>query len=72
MTNPRFPRAGFLLGASVFLLSAPLAHAQATNGIVTVAQERMASGGGRAGSGNPMSAITVIGEPAEGCRADAR
>ncbi len=66
MPNPLFPYACLLFGASALVLNAPLARAQATNGTVTVTQERMASGGGRVGGGNPMSAITVIGEPMGG------
>ena len=42
------------------------AHAQTSNGTITVMQETMAAGGGKVGGGNPMSAITVIGEPAGG------
>jgi len=44
----------------------PLVYAQATNGTVTITHEDMAAGGGLVGSGNPMSAITVIGQPTGG------
>ena len=44
----------------------PEAYAQATNGTITVTQEAMASGGGRVGGGNPMSAVTVLGTPVGG------
>ena len=37
--------------------------------MVTVRQEGMASGGGRVGSGNPMSATIVLGQPIGGSTA---
>ncbi|MBI3319830.1 MAG: hypothetical protein HYZ89_04510 [Candidatus Omnitrophica bacterium] len=37
-----------------------------TNSSVTMTQETMAAGGGRAGSGNPMCAVVEIGEPVGG------
>jgi hypothetical protein len=50
----------------VFTSHWSLAYAQATNGSTTVMQETMAAGGGKVGGGNPMSAITVLGEPLGG------
>lgn len=44
----------------------PEALAQTTNGTTTVMRETVVSGGGRIGSGNPMSALIVLGEPMGG------
>lgn len=44
----------------------PFVWAQSTNGTMTVRSEGMVVGGGHVGSGNPMNALTVIGEPAGG------
>jgi hypothetical protein len=43
-----------------------IAGAQQSNGTITVTHEDMATGGGLVGSGNPMNAITVIGQPTGG------
>lgn len=51
---------------SLWLGALPGAQAQVTNGTTTIRQETMTSGGGRVGSGNPMSATTVIGETVGG------
>ena len=48
-----------------------IAYAQATNGSITVMHEAMAAGGGKVGGGNPMSAITVLGEPIGGSMVNA-
>jgi len=50
----------------LLLLSPPDVSAQASNGAVTVTHEAMVSGGGQVGGGNPMSAITVLGQPIGG------
>ena len=42
------------------------ASAQSSNGVISVMRETAVAGGGRVGGGNPMSAITVIGEPMGG------
>ena len=58
-------------GAAPFFLGLMLAGpasalAQGSNGTYTVIQDMVSSGGGSVGSGNPMSAQTVIGLPASG------
>lgn len=42
------------------------AYGQAGNGTVTVMRENTVAGGGRVGGGNPMQAVTVVGEPMGG------
>jgi hypothetical protein len=61
----------FLLAASMALLGGvdrwmSRADAQSSNASFTLTHETMVSGGGSVGSGNPMSAVTVIGSPAGG------
>src|SRR3989338_4448546 len=44
----------------------PVVLAQSTNGTTTLVQETVVAGGGRIGGGNPMSALTIAGEPSGG------
>lgn len=46
--------------------SPQLVLAQSTNGRTTFLEETVSSGGGRVGSGDPMSAVTTLGQPAAG------
>ena len=55
-----------LLSAVCWMLPAATAHAQTANGSFTVTYETMATGGGTVGGGNPMQAVTIIGEPIGG------
>lgn len=48
------------------LVGSTLAFAQSTNGITTLIQDTLTSGGGKVGGGNPMSIATVVGEPLGG------
>lgn len=44
----------------------PVVYAQSTNGATTIRHEIMASGGGIIGGGNPMRAVTIVGNPSGG------
>ncbi len=48
------------------VISATSLHAQSTNGLVTVRQDTFLAGGGRVGTGQPVDAMTLLGESSGG------
>ncbi|MDP3722365.1 MAG: hypothetical protein Q8R91_02575 [Candidatus Omnitrophota bacterium] len=72
-TPRRYPQrwAELALGASlVWSFSVEVVSAQSTNGTTTLLEETFSSGGGRVGGGNPMTAVTMLGQPAAGVGAN--
>ena len=48
------------------VISATSLHAQSTNGLITVRQDTFLAGGGRVGTGQPVDAMTLLGESSGG------